>query len=66
MVKNMVLFRCTGCGEICIPQSDEVLNGSDDLYRCPACGREWENPGYDEKHGICMNPGFEPVEGEAI
>jgi len=52
MVKNMILFR--------------LMDGSDDLYRCKRCGRKGGDPRHDEKHGISLNPGFEPVEGEAI
>jgi len=50
-IMNSIIFKgaekeykviCQSCGSICIPQSDEILGGRDDLFACPVCKNRWQ------------------------
>jgi hypothetical protein len=45
--KIMSKIICQACGAEAIPQSEEMMNGSPDMYRCPNhCGDDkWEPVG---------------------
>jgi len=33
---------CQACGSECVKQSDEIMNGRDDIYSCPVCRGCWQ------------------------
>lgn len=33
---------CQSCGAVAQKQSNEMMNGSEDMYSCPTCKQAWQ------------------------
>jgi len=58
----MTRIICNICGAVCVPQSEEMMNGSDNLFACP---NGHTNGIYEDKNGrVYQN--YWPIDGQII
>jgi Zn finger protein HypA/HybF involved in hydrogenase expression len=47
MKKIKIVAICQSCGAVADRQSDQILNGSDDMYSCPNCKQQYQKVSFD-------------------